>query len=50
MRVYPLTKFWLGQAVVLVEDAEVYCLEAVWEDMAEKDKDMVRWATAREAG
>jgi len=49
MRVYPLTKVSLAQAVVLVADGKVYCLEAVWEDMVEKDKDRFRWV-ARGAG
>jgi len=42
LRVYPITKIALGQAVVLVADEKVFCLEAVWEDMAEKDKDRFR--------
>ena len=42
-----MTKISLGQAVVLVAEGKVYCLEAVWEDMAYKAKERFRWAAHR---
>jgi len=50
IRVYPLRKVSLGQALVLVADGTIFCLEAVWTDMGEEDKDRFRHPAARGAG
>jgi len=48
--VYPLQKVSLGQAVVLIAGGRFFCLEAVWYDIADDNKERVRWAAASAAG
>jgi len=50
IKVYPLMRISPGQAIVLVADAKVYCLEAAWGDMGDKDKERFIRAATRGAG
>jgi len=49
MKVYPLMRVSLGQAVVVVADGKVYCLEAVWNDVGDEDRVRFMRAAARGA-
>jgi len=50
IKVYPLMKVTLGQAIVVVAGGKVYCLEAAWDGMKERDKERFRQAAAKGTG
>ena len=50
IKVYPLSRISLGQALAPVADGTVFSLEAAWSDMREKDRERFGHAAARGAG
>ena len=49
LKVFPLLKISLGQAIVLVVEGKVYCLEAAWDGMTDNDRERFRQAAAKGA-